>query len=114
MDLNRVIDNYVIEHVGGRKVIHYNGFVWPNEHGIEYDDEVPEYLADEMTFCYVPVDEYTKERLNGDMELVKQYQYPLFAGKDALEYLSGLEHLPLSEVNEDTPYGNYWCYIEEE
>ena len=24
------------------------------------------------------------------------------------------EHLPLNEVNEDTPEGNYWCKFEEE
>lgn len=114
MDVTRDIDNYTIEVVGGRKVIHYNGFTWPNEGGIEHDDTVPDYLADEMTFCYVPVSEYSKERLVSEMERVKQYQYPLATEDDVREYLEGAEHLPLNEVNEDTPEGSYWCYIEEE
>ena len=114
MDVTKDIDNYTIEMVGGRKVIHYNGFTWENEHAIEHDGVIPDYLADEMTFCFIPVGEYSKERLADEMAVVTQYQYPLATADDVRRYLSGLEHLPLSEVCEDTPLGSYWCYLEEE
>ena len=120
MDVTRDIDNYSIEVVDGRKVIHYNGFTWlnqvhwPDEVPFECDGPAPEYVAEEMTFCYVPLKEYDKERLASEMELVQQYQYPLATEKDVLEYLEGAVHLPLNEVDEDTPLGSYWCYLEEE
>jgi hypothetical protein len=114
MDVTRNIDNYIIEVVDGRKVIHYNGFTWPNEGSIEHDGKVPGYLADEMTWCFIPVSEYRKGRLDEEMALVQQYQYPLDTREDVARYLKGAEHLPLREANEDTPCGEYWCYLEEE
>jgi len=114
MDPSREIDNYNICIMDGRKVIHYNGCTRPNEGDTEFDGAIPEYLAEEMTFCYVPVNEYSAGRLAYEMAAVTQYQYPLASGDDVREYLTGAEHLPLRDVNENTPCGDYWCYLEEE
>lgn len=114
MDVTKVIDNYSVEVLDGCKVIHYNGFTWPNDNETEFDGIVPEYLADEMTFCYVPVNEYSKDRLNDEMEKAQQCQYPLSTKQDVMKYLNGCKHLPLFDVNEDTTCGHYWCYLEEE
>jgi hypothetical protein len=48
------------------------------------------------------------------MEAVTQYLYPLTTENDVTNYLIGATHLPLREVNEKTPCGDYWCYLEEE
>lgn len=114
MDPSKEIDNYNICIMDGRKVIHYNGCTRSNEGDAEFDGAIPEYLAEEMTFCYVPVNEYSAGRLAYEMAAVTQYQYPLASLDDVREYLIGAKHLPLREVNENTPCGDYWCYLEEE
>jgi hypothetical protein len=114
VDIDKEIDNYNICLIDGRKVIHYNGFTRSNEGGTEFDGAIPKYLAEEMILCYVPVDEYSAERLALEMEAVTQYLYPLTTENDVTNYLIGATHLPLREVNEKTPCGDYWCYLEEE
>lgn len=116
-------DFYIIEEDEDGKWIHFEGFTWWDTQN-NYDDKVGNFRSEEMTFCYVPVNEYSAERLSIEMEQVKQYVYyyedekaehfvnHYFGNKDGSS--TGGIHLPLRDVTEDTPCGFYWCYFEEE
>ena len=103
MAIDRELDYYSVEMRGDEKVIHVCGFVW------EHEEEG--WVDEQLTFCLIPVGEYGKDRLDREQCAVTHYMYPL-DDVDEPDQLG--EHLPLSEVNEDTPCGDYWCYLEEE
>ena len=125
-DHKRDMDCYVIEDDNGRKCIHYEAFSYIYEDVVDDDDlewvkgKYPTAAIDndtffvrthELTFCYVPVSEYSRERL--DLEQGEVQQYIDLTPLELAEDFPG-EYLPLREVNEDTPYGIYWCYLEDE
>ena len=114
IDVSKDIDCYDIEVANGAKYIHYLAGVYPYEGDSEFGGRVPNYVADEMTFCYVEVADYNFELLNAEAELVQQYTYPLFTAEDVASYVGDAKHLPLTDVNEDTKVGSYWCYLSEE
>ena len=100
-------ETYSIEMVGGVKHAHYNGYVYGCDDGKGWK-------AQELTWCYAPVvadegDERSLfERLCHEAESKQQYVCDLDEA-EAFAYRDGFTHLPMANVNADTPCGTYWC-----
>jgi len=109
-DHKRDIDYYSIEEFEDGKFIHYSSFSYVYEPD---DDDIPEtaIMQHELTFCYIPISDYCKDGLDIAQERVQQYTtiIPFDLVKD-----DPGEYLPLKDVTEDTPCGDYWCYLEDE
>ena len=109
--LTRDRDFYCIEKDRGQKYIHYTGCTYLHDNG--------DIVSNELTFCYVPVSEYSKERLDDEAIAVQQYSRYIDIG-NALSfydnYFSGKSsvYFPLKKVTERTPCGNYWCFVDDE
>lgn len=109
--LTRDRDFYCIEETDGLKVIHYEGCTYLHENG--------DIVLNEMTFCYVPIREYSSERLNDAAIAVQQYSDYVDIGSALNLYKNYFDgkppvYLPLKAVTERTPCGNYWCFLEDE
>ena len=108
--LTRDRDFYCIEEMDGQKVIHYEGCTYLHDNG--------SIVLNEMTFCYVPVHEYSKNRLDDAAVAVQQYSYIAIDDVSDLykNYFSDGRptYLPLKKVTEETPCGNYWCFVDDE
>ena len=119
---------YTVEDVGNEKVVHYLAF-FADSGASEPDDMTEEEMIDwstsydgvvqmvEFTFLYIPAAEVAS-KLNElpEMEsLAKQYTKNITESKAWEIFLNyyGVdnkgEYLPIEDVNEDTPYGCYWC-----
>ena len=122
------IMTYTVEDVDNEKVVHYLGFFadsgasepddMTEEESIEWSSN-PEGVVQkvELTFLYVPAAKIA-DRLDElpEMEsLVAQYTENVSESKawTAFSNYYGVNNsgtfLPIEDVNENTPYGCYWC-----
>ncbi len=103
-------DFYTIEVRNDEKVVRLLGFLWLHDEG---------YWVHEAMDAVVPVSSYSSSELDAAQCAVTHYWEEL-ADEGIKDFVAGYydgepgEHLPLNEVNEDTPAGNYWCEFEEE
>ncbi len=100
-------DFYTVEAHDGGKVIHMLAFT---------EDRDDHCTIVEPAFAYCGVDERPE-----DLTFPERTHYEWDATEEEVEkatltYFDGEPgtHLPLFEVNQDTPCGEYWCYLYEE
>ena len=100
-------ETFSIEMLDGVKHAHYNGYIYGCEGGKGWK-------AQELTWCYAPVvaeegdARSLFERLCHEAETVQQYVCDLDEA-EAFAYRDGFTHLPMANVNADTPCRSYWC-----
>lgn len=116
------IEMYQVEELEGRKVIHYNGYLWLGEEALDEDGVACSWRIDEGTWCglggrgseiaYVDAIEGSiSDFVFAQFELVQQYG-GIITDEEHDEYARGwcedAEYLPMDDVTVDTPCGAYW------
>ena len=116
------IEMYQVEMLDGRKVIHYNGFLWRGDEEVREDGEVLTWRIEEGTWCglggrgseiaYVDSIEGSKfDFVMEQFEMVQQYGGTISDEEHdeyARSWCEDAEYLPMDDVTVDTPCGAYW------
>ena len=106
-DYNR--DYYeVVETIDGKKWIYFLGYTTDD---IEDDDITTDWYYVSMSGVYIPVDEYSRDKLDIECGACTQYRDEV---EDIATFYDDCKHLPLTKVTQDTPCGYYWCTFDED